>query len=738
MDTPGPVAHIRPASAEPPHDLHAHLHATAALARRFAEPFGAGDWAELLGLWHDLGKYQLAFQQRMAALKDPEAHLEQHPGKVPHAAAGALHAEARFSAGRAERQLAQAIAALISAHHTGLKDWEGGTNATLANRTPYEATLAATPPAALLAAAAPSSRPRGDDPALWMRLLFSCLVDADFLDTDGYMTPEHAPLRTQWPPLASLAPRLDTYLARLAAKAKAEAPDSTVNPLRARVLAACREGAALAPGLFSLTVPTGGGKTLASLTFALHHALNPAHGKRRVIYVIPYTSIIEQTADTFREALGREAVLEHHSSLDLRHETPQSRLAAENWDAPVVVTTSVQFFESLFAARTSQVRKLHNIVNSVVVLDEAQLLPVDLLRPILGAMGGLSRHFGVSFLFCTATQPALAGMAACRGVGFVAEAVRELAPDPAQLHQALRRVQLTLPADLSTPRAWDDLAAELATHPSVLCIVNRRADARLLAELLPAGTFHLSALMCGQHRSDRIAEIKARLAAGEPVRVVSTQLVEAGVDLDFPVVYRALAGLDSIAQAAGRCNREGRLPGLGQVVVFVPPTAPPPGVLRQACDAGRQLLKAEDPLAPAQFGRFFQQLYRRRGPLTDKHMICDALKPEDFPHFNFATAAAHFKLIDSSYLPVLVRYGNGAGIIDQLHQHGPDRGLLRRAQRYVVNLPEKSVQALVRDGVLLELSGQGVFVQYQAGAYSERFGFSAEAGDRLKDDELII
>ena len=327
----------------------------------------------------------------------------------------------------------------------------------------------------------------------------------------------------------------------------ANAPSTTVNRIRAEVLRQCRDKAPKPPGLFSLTVPTGGGKTLSSLAFALEHAAR--HGKRRVIYAIPYTSIIEQTANIFRDIFS-DAVVEHHSNLDPDRETVKSRLATENWDAPVIVTTNVQFFESLFAAKISRCRKLHNIVNSVVVLDEAQLLPPEFLQPILDVMNLLVRHYGVTFVLSTATQPALGTLQTFQRTIRGLDRVHELIDDPDALYRDLERVTVAMPRDFHQTQDWDDIAQQMQQHPSVLMVVNSRADARELHRRMPTGTLHLSALMCGEHRSWVIADIKRRLQTGEAVRVVSTQLVEAGVDVDFPVVYRALAGLDSIAQAA--------------------------------------------------------------------------------------------------------------------------------------------------------------------------------------------
>ncbi len=728
-----PAAHIRREDAQIlTHDLPDHLRTTAALAREFADRFGGGDWAYLLGLWHDLGKYQAAFQHRIAVLNDPEAHMESVAGKVPHAIAGAIHATESFSGNRLDAIRAEIVATLISAHHTGLQDWYGGTDRGLGNFQPYRDTLAADPPTDLLGRSAPASAPIQSDPALWMRMLFSCLVDADFLDTEAFMDPDRAGWRADWPELLELVPRFERHMAGFRS-------DSPVNHVRADVLSHCLTAAADSSGLFSLTVPTGGGKTLASLAFALEHARQ--HGKRRVIYVIPYTSIIEQTADVFRTALGEEAILEHHSNLESERETPRSRLASQNWDAPVVVTTNVQFFESLFAARTSRVRKLHNIVDSVVVLDEAQLLPADFLKPVVGILRELAQSYGATVLLCTATQPALESQT-LPGIQFKGlDGVREIYPDTPSLYDKLARVRVSVPEDLTQPVKWEALAAELAQHHRVLCVVNRRDDARDLARMMPEDTIHLSAAMCGQHRSDRIRQIRTLLTSDGPVRVVSTQLVEAGVDLDFPVVYRALAGLDSIAQAAGRCNREGRLPEPGRVVVFVPPSATPPGILRQGAEITARLLEQhrDDPLRPEHFRRYFEELYWRRGDKLDRQDICGRLAPGNAPHFPFANVADRFRLIDGSYLPVIVRYGERAGaLVDELFDVGPDRTLLRKLQRYTVNLPQRLLPELQAKGVIIGDERSGLYVQAHDGAYDDRFGFVGHEGQGFSDGELIV
>jgi CRISPR-associated endonuclease/helicase Cas3 len=727
---PDPWAHTRQTvKGIASHDLAEHLHEVARLAGDHATPFGGQDWAHLAGLWHDLGKYRPGFQRYLRAASSAEAenaHIEGGAGRVSHSTAGALLACERF--GKPGRVLAY----LIASHHAGLYDWHSELNSlearliSEASRTELAEALAKAPAGILDDGGfAPDLRavPGGSAGfALWLRMLFSALVDADFLDTEAFMDGGKAASRGAWPELAALRASFDAHMLQLAA----EPPDTPVNRLRARILAQCRAKAAKDAGIFSLTVPTGGGKTLASMAFALDHAL--AHGQRRIIYVIPYTSIIEQTADVFRRIFG-EAVIEHHSNAeaDPGRENLRSRLACENWDAPVVVTTSVQFFESLFAARTSRCRKLHNIAGSVVVLDEAQLLPPQFLKPILGVLNLLTRHYGVTVVLSTATQPALARQEYFDPRKTIAglDGVRELmqggphVADPDELYRDLRRVQVRLPTDWQARTAWEDLATELAAHPSVLAIVNTRRHAAELHRLLPNDTLHLSALMCGAHRADVIAAIKARLKNGEPTRVVSTQLVEAGVDLDFPVVYRALAGLDSIAQAAGRCNREGRLEGLGEVVVFVPPAGALPELLAKGEQACRTVLHANtgDPLDRALFERYFRQLYYQCD--LDPHGIEQLLTVDGRTlAVNFRTAAERFRLIDDAdqaSIIVLYRGPNGQdAIVDdrlkQLRRDGTARWLLRALQRHTVSIHQRDARRLLAQGDIEELI-PGLFVQ---------------------------
>ncbi|MBL8152087.1 MAG: CRISPR-associated endonuclease Cas3'', partial [Blastocatellia bacterium] len=516
------------------HELSEHLKGTANLASIFASNFGNSDWGFLVGLWHDLGKYQADFQRRIKHHSgyDPEAHLEGSVGKVDHSTAGALYAIKKLG------KLGHIVAYMIAGHHAGLTDWksEESGQSSLAYRLEkkelLDKTLAADIPEEILNPPKPTSKPKqGLDIAFWIRMLFSCLVDADFLDTENFMDDRKAALRSGYPTLEELFERFDCFMQNKINNSL----QTPINQIRRAIFSECEAAAESDSGLFSLTVPTGGGKTLSSMAFALRHALK--HKKRRIIYVIPYTSIIEQTADIFREIFA-DAVIEQHSNIESSRETVRSRLAYENWDAPIIVTTSVQFFESLFSNRTSRVRKLHNIVESVVILDEAQLLPPDYLLPILHTIKELQQNYGVSFVICTATQPALEKRETADFSFSGLSNVKEIISEPTELHQKLKRVEVIVPQDISRQKSWQEVAQELQQYSSVLCVVNSRKDCRELFSLMPDTTIHLSALMCGQHRSEMIRHIKSLLKSGQNVRVISTQLVEAGVDLDFPVVYR--------------------------------------------------------------------------------------------------------------------------------------------------------------------------------------------------------
>ena len=662
-------------------------------------------------------------------------------GKIDHSSAGALHVVQKNEC------TGRILAYLIAGHHAGLPDWyhEVGVGGALSERLKdlknLQVALKGNPPLDILDMKLPTTTPcqsmfQNVEPVhLWVRMLFSCLVDADFLDTEAFMTPEKTETRKNGYNLESLKEQFDRFMS----DKLAGAPDSPVNRARIAILDKCREQASLEPGLFSLTVPTGGGKTLSSMAFALEHAIK--HGKKRIIVAIPYTSIIEQTADEYRNVFGADAVLEHHSNLDPEKETSSSKLATENWDAPIIVTTNVQLFESLFAAKTSACRKLHNIVNAVVILDEAQMLPTEFLQPIVSVIKSLTEYFKASVVLCTATQPVLSGKVGTgRNVlkGFKDGSVRELMTDTAELFMIFQRVQVQMLGSLDERHEWSEVAECLYKYPQVLCIVNTRNDCRALYDLMPQGSIHLSALMCPEHRSHVIAEVKLKLRENVPVQVISTQLLEAGVDIDFPVVFRAFSGLDSIAQAAGRCNREGKVER-GNVFVFNPPKPSPRGRLLKAELAGQEMFRAFPDLAssllPEAFGRYFNFYYGRLNSF-DEHKIMDLLVGSGAEHckIQFRTAAQRFKLInDAQQHGIVVRYQFGKNdsnkLIHQLRYGVPSKTLMRKLQRFSVNVYDSDIRQLRDNGVIEEVNG--VWVQLAESLYHPVFGLDIKATANL-------
>ncbi|MFO7871669.1 MAG: CRISPR-associated endonuclease Cas3'' [Kiritimatiellia bacterium] len=722
------------------------MEGTAELAKKFAEPFGAGDWGYLAGLWHDLGKYSAEFQKKLFDANGIECHLETKPGKVIHSQAGGHLAQQVF-----HDQVARVFCWLIMGHHAGLADYSSDKTGAKAlepkMRTPdVSSKVLLNVPESIRQQEEPGipellRKETPADVALLIRMLFSCVVDADFIDTEAFVDKDRKRLREkERPTLGDLLVAFDTHMATVCENATS----TEVNRIRADVLAQCRAKAEREPGIFSLTVPTGGGKTLSSLAFALKHAKR--WGKRRIIYVIPYTSIIEQTALVFRDIPGfADAVLEHHSSVaedDESKESVRRRLAAENWDTPIVVTTAVQFFESVYASKTSRCRKLHNIADSVIIFDEAQCLPPAYVRPCVFAVRELQRHYGVTPVLCTATQPVLTRSEKFDfkfREGF--EGVVEIIEEPDEIAGRLSRVDVVrhkdlLPVDL--PALADAIQSEAQ---SALCIVNRKRDCRELAMLLPDDrTVHLSANMCAAHRLGVLEAIRKRLEPGEPpLYVISTSLVEAGVDLDFPVVYRALAGLDSIAQAAGRCNREGKL-SRGKTVVFLPEAQP--DYVEAAASLARSYVtpeKLEDIFLPKTFDSYFAERFFQLGAAAlDKRGILALLGGN--LDFYFRAAAEQFRLIDDDWqLPLIVPYGEAPALIGKLVEWDA-RSVFRKLQRYTVNVSKPVMRELLDHDYANELSEYpGTYYLHTSVVYTERFGFVPPAEtDSIEPEAVII
>ena len=697
-------------------------------AEKFAEEARPGDKefaqaAYAAGLLHDLGKYREEFQEYLDPRNQRQSSSETH-----HAVYGSTVA---FDSG------AIRVAFGVAGHHSGLHDLSGLDG--LIGSEKYSARDAV--PCLVARAkneivawedapvdAEPTTEPGKLRFEFSARLFFSILVDSDRLDTAANerracgIPALPAPLHLY--PSGLLAKLEDVRNSRAIA-----ATPGPVNTLRNKVFNSCRAAGKKPQGFFSLTVPTGGGKTLSSMAFALAHA--EAHSLRRVIVVIPYLSIIEQNAGEYRKIFGHDQVVEHHSGARPARaggadptQVPMSGLAVENWDAPIIVTTSVQFVESLFAASPSRCRKLHNMARSVVILDEVQTLPTHLLEPVLNAFRELRREYGVSFLFCSATQPAFRRSGNLTQ-GFDATEVTELAPEPDKLFRELVRVRYSAPK-IGEDISWDALAARLAKYSQVLCIVNTRRHALQLWQelrrhmghsdpdlnLAPAGLFHLSASMCAEHRLDGLGisehppedNIKHRLSNGLPCHVISTQLVEAGVDIDFPVVFRAMGPLDSIVQAAGRCNREGSRP-LGEVFLFRPADL---GVPRGVYSTGTTLAESyifRDDLAtnPHIFSDYFDELF---GCLPLDHCAKgERTIQQDRFGFNFRRVAEKAIVIDDAEAEaVVVPYGVGMKRVERIRRSGWfDRDELRGLQRFMVNLRGGDIRRLKAMGVLQPL-----------------------------------
>ncbi|MCM2357144.1 MAG: CRISPR-associated helicase Cas3' [Geobacteraceae bacterium] len=712
------------------HDFKKHVLEVARLAKILAGKFGASEPAFWAGLIHDAGKVHPDFQSYLKQCEDEPDRKHRGPD---HKGAGAVLAMTRNQA---------LLAFLIAGHHGGvlnkanLKTWLNKYSVTLQTQEAIQQFLKlGLIDETMSEVSFPEFVANSKDPLvceLFLRLLFSTLVDADFLDTESHFEPEQSEKR-----------KFDAKLVRLWAcleedqKALPVGSNENLKHIRDEIYQNCVDAASSAPGFFRLTVPTGGGKTRSGLAFGLNHAIR--HGMDRVIVAIPYTSIIEQTADVYRGIFDRidsRIVLEHHSAVasdddDDGSGKSWSRLAAENWEAPIVVTTTVQLFESLFSNKTSKCRKLHNIANSVIILDEAQTLPTQYLTPILDVLRQLVTYYRVSVVFCTATQPSLDTGPYLKGI----DGINEIIPEPARLFEALKRVEYQQPFKTET-WDWERVAREMQreNHNQALAVVNTKKDAIALLDALDdKNALHLSTLLCGAHRRDVLEKVRKALDDRKPCRLVATQVVEAGVDIDFPVVLRALGPLDRIVQAAGRCNREGRL-DVGEMVVFKPAEGGQPiGAYRSGTDTASALMGSDnfDFHHPATYESYFKLLYQVVP--TDVHKI-QSLRQR----FCFEDVGERFQMIEDQSVPVVVRYRGLDGKnmdVDEIlaaAKYQQPITVMRKLQPYLVNINRHYLKKYESEGLVIPLF-PGLWEW--CGGYDQLKGIVATA---IEPDRLVL
>lgn len=684
------ISHIRPSDMAIQTNED-HQRGVAERAEHFAATFGMADCGRLMGLLHDKGKEQEKWQKYIQGVTGYNRDYANVTSGPNHSYVGAVIAQKQYP------QIAPLIAQPIAGHHRGLYDYCDYIEETK-QEIPTDVAVDATIPYKI------PHLPQMEKYDLhhMVRMLFSCLVDADSLDTEAFMEPEQAKLRGCHTSMPELLKMLETHLQGL----KATSPDTEVNRIRNYVQEQCVKASRDEGGFYSLTVPTGGGKTLASVLWALHHAVK--NNLQRIIITIPYTSIIVQTAATLKRIFGDDNVLEHHSNInpeDIKNEELRERLqlATENWDYPIIVTTNVQLFESLFSNKRSECRKLHNIVKSIIILDEVQTLPLEFYKPIVHTLDTLHRVFGASVLFTTASQPILSGRIEGTNpkASFDAlQSVREIIPPEALLHEKLRRVELQF---LEGANSYDEIAEELGKHQKVLCIVNTRRDAKEIYDRLPKEgiCLHLSRMMCPAHVSATIEQVKEVLKTGSdrPIRVIATQLIEAGVDIDFPVVFRQEAGLDSILQAAGRCNREWKLDVCTTYVFSLGKEHPlPPGFITQSNNARLNMGKHHDWFAPEAMSCYFKQLHSRIDNFDEKQMQELLYKPA----CEFEEAARRFRLIDDQTTSVIVNWNGSLDLYQQLLSQGPSYLLMKKLAQYSVNIRERDFEQLQSIGAVEE------------------------------------
>lgn len=703
------IAHISD-DKERDQTVKEHLEGTAKLAEQFANEFGYGDWGYCCGKLHDIGKYTLKFQDRIRG----------GTLKVDHATAGAKVCCEKGG-------YYTALAYCIAGHHAGLPDT--GEKSDIGDRATYYGRMKKKieeyqeyqkeieiPELSTPFFQTSAKKDPGFSIGILTRMLYSCLVDADYLDTEAFMN-DRKVVRDSGDNMTTLWAKLHSHIGGWLENEDVH----TINGRRTEILKHCIQGGQEEKGLFRLTVPTGGGKTIASLAFALQHAVK--HNMKHIIYVIPYTSIIEQNANIFSNILGSENVLEHHSNVNYEsaEELKPMQLATENWDKPVIVTTNVQFFESFFSNKSSKCRKLHNIASSVLIFDEAQMLPNDYLKPCVAALEELVRHYQSSVVLCTATQPALTDLFS-KDMKY-----KELCPRMEEQISYFKRAQLKGLGTITEEK----LIAKLQNERQALCILNtKKIVQKIYEEIKQEGVFHLSTLMYPIHRKRTLEKIRERLSTGEKCIVIATSLVEAGVDLDFQTVYRQVAGIDSIIQAAGRCNREGKRPLDESVTnVFQLEQAQKVPGQEQQIDTARIIIREyEDFSGLDAIEEYFTRLYKFRGDALDKKRVLEQFQKGRFP---FTKVGREFKLIEEDTKTIFIaKEEHAKKIAEELRYKGMTRSLMREAGAYCVNIYENVFRNIYDAGMLIAISedaGDDFWLLQNMKDYSEETGLQIDA-----------
>jgi len=699
-----------------------HLEGTANKAKNFGNSFNNGDYAYICGLLHDIGKYSEDFQKKI---------INSSNARVDHSTAGAIEINNKV------HLFGKLLAYCIAGHHGGLPD--GGNKSDTATEVTLNGRLKRTKQlpdylyfeneinyTECLPTNIPDIKPLnsgGFSLAFYIRMIYSCLVDADFLNTETFINDNKVDRSVNYD-YELFNKKLSNYIEKFKNK------EREINKKRAEILNDCIEKSTSEKGLFTLTVPTGGGKTISSFSFAINHVFK--HRMDRIIYVIPYTSIIEQTGKIFKDIFGQVNVLEHHSNFDFKDEEDlifhKLKLSSENWDIPIVVTTNVQFFESLFANKSSRCRKLHNIANSVIIFDEAQMIPTQFLTPCLMAISELVMNYKSTCILCSATQPSLKDR-------FPKEIrINEICENTESLYEFFRRTKVVNRGKMEVAQ----IAEELNSCNQALCIVNSKKHAiEIYSKLSGEGAFHLSTRMCPKHRNEVLDKIKQRLEDDLPCKVVSTQLIEAGVDVDFPIVYRSMAGIDSIVQAGGRCNRENKLE-VGIINVFEPEsifTKNMPSSIKRPIEVAKSIMKRfEDILSPQAINLYFEELYSFEGEegLDIKNIFKEMEKGAEGCNFNFdfKKIASKFKLIDENTIPIIVGIDkNSQELIKKLRFTDKYKSILRAIQPYTVNVYENEFNKM-QGGNMIEVINDGIYALRDIDMYKEKTGleFTIETG----------